>query len=103
LSFEELLESLGIRHWFAIKPKTHYPNMPVTLLPQWCKGGTSDQDLVSYPDVYETGRLAKIRKWVAKWYAKLLVADEYSTSGVKITDAIKPPPVGTTSVFTHFV
>ena len=38
LSFEELLDSLDIRHRFVKNESdTSFPNVPVTLLPQWCK------------------------------------------------------------------
>ena len=98
LSYEELLESLGVRCRFVRKLKTHYPNVPATLLPLWCKSGTSDHDLV-YPDRDdEQSKLSKVRKKMAKWYSKLLFTDDYSTSGVKIYDAIKQPPVGTSVV-----
>ena len=94
LSFEELLESLGIRHRFTIRQSNgNYPNVPVTLLPQWCKGRTCDDDIVYADD--DEGRSAKVRKCIARWYSKLWITDEYSTSGVKISEAIKPPPVGT--------
>ena len=73
LSFEELLESLHLRHRFVIKQsKTFYPNDPATLLPDLCvKFGTAPER-------------------VAKWYSKLFITDEYSTSGRNISDAIKP-------------
>ena len=93
MSLEELLESLGIRHRFAIKPKACFPNVPVTLLPQWCKRGIRDSDLARNYHRYDKGRLPKVQKWIAEWYSKLWITDEYSTSGVKISDAIKPPPV----------
>ena len=84
-----------MRHWFAIKSMTHYPNVPLTLLPQWCKGGASDYQLADNRDRYDKGRLPKFRRSIAKWYSKLWITDEYSTSGEKIADAIKPPSVGT--------
>ena len=90
-----MLKSLGRSHWCAIKPMTHYPNMPLTLLPQWCKGGASDYLLAENPDRYDKGRLPKFQRWIAKWYSKSWITDEYSTSGKTIADAIKPPPVGT--------
>ena len=72
--------------------KTHYPNVPVTLLPRWCKRGTSDSLLV------HNAEHAKVRKKMAKWYSKLWVTDEYKTSGESVSDAIKLPPVGTSIV-----
>ena len=99
LSFEELLESLGCRHRFAIKSKECYPNVPATLLPQCCKRGSTDDILVDEAEIEsDLGRPAKVRKWIAKWYSKLWITDEYSTSGVNISEAIKPPPVSTSVV-----
>ena len=100
LSFEELLESLGIRHRFVKKESTKsYPNAPMTLLPQWCKKkGVDEEILAADPDEYYPGRLGKVRKWIAKQYSKLWITDDYSTSGVRISEAIKPPPVGTSVV-----
>ena len=91
LSFEELLESMGIRQQLVCKLKTRYPNVPATLLPVWCRSGTSDRDLIYCDD--EERKLSKIQRKMAKWYSKLWFTDEYSTSGVKISDAIKSPPV----------
>jgi len=93
LNFEELLESLGIRHRFVIKEsEENYPNVPATLLPEWCKIWANDYFLVHYPENH------KIWTRMGKWYSKLWITDEYSTSGVKISDAIKQPPVGTSVV-----
>ena len=98
MSFEELFETLRIRrrlsHLNLFKPETqkHYPNVPVTLLPQWCKGSTEDGCWVN-PQNRKPRKRDRFRKWIAKWYSKLWVTDEYRTSGVKISDAIKPPPV----------
>ena len=103
LSFEEILESLGIRHRFTIeKSNGNYPNCPVTLLPRWFNRGTSDFELV-FPAEHEKGRRTKVRKWIARLYANLLIREEYSTSGLSISDAIKPPPVGTFSSHTMCV
>ena len=88
-----MLESLGIRHRFVIKEsKGNYPNVPATLLPEWCKIGTDDDSLVHDP------KGKKVQTRLAKWYSKLWITDEYSTSGMKISDAIKTPPVGTSLV-----
>ena len=85
LNFEELLESLGIRHRFVTKESMdNYPNVPAMLLPEWCK--------VSFP------KDGKVLTRMGKWYSRLWITDEYSTSGVKISDAIKPSPVGTSVV-----
>ena len=85
LSFEELLESLHLRHRFVIKQsKTFYPNVPATLLPQWCKRGATDKEFA------EDAEFGKAQKRVAKWYSKLFITDEFSTSGRNISDAIKP-------------
>jgi len=93
LNFEELLESLGIRHRFVTKDsKDNYPNVPATLLPEWCKKGTDDFGLVYFPEDY------KVRTRMGKWYSRLWITDEYSTSGVKMSEAIKPPLVGTSVV-----
>ena len=40
---------------------------------------------------------------MGKWYSKLWITDEYSTSGVKISEAIKPPPVGTSVVMLRMI
>lgn len=87
------------------KTWTHYPNLPVTLLPQCCKRCAKDCNLVPSPVDQEQRPekqvLAwKIREWtanfrksIAKWYVKLWITNEYRISGVKVSDAIKPPPV----------
>jgi len=91
LNFEELLESLGIHHRFVIKESMdNYPNVPAMLLPEWCEKGTAG--LVYNPERH------KVQTWMGKWYSKLWITDEYSTSGEKISDAIKPSPVGTSVV-----
>jgi len=94
LNFEELLESLGIRHRFVTKESMNiYPNVPATWLPEWCKKGThGDEQLARYPEDY------KVRTRMGNWYSRLWITDEYRTSGVKISDAIKPSPVGTSVV-----
>ena len=93
MNFEELLESLGIRHRFVIKESTdNYPNVPATLLPEWCNIGACNLSLAYWPKFY------KVQTWMGKWYSKLWITDEYSTSGVKISEAIKPSPVGTSVV-----
>ena len=87
MNFEELLESLDIRHRFVTKEsKDNYPNVPATLLPEWCKKGRYDNcgrlnGLVYAPERH------KVRTRMGKWYSKLWITDEYSTSGVKISDA----------------
>jgi len=92
LNFEELLESLGIRYRFVIKEsKENFPNVPATLLPKWCKRGIG------------VNSLDKVWTRMGKWYSKLWITNEYSTSGVKISDAIKPPPVGTSVVILHII
>ena len=88
-----MLESLGIRHRFAVKPKTCYPNVPATLLPEWCKKGVSDKRLVKSPDKH------KVRRRMGKLYSRFWITDEYRTSGVKISDAIEEPSVGTSVKF----
>jgi len=96
LNFEELLESLGIRYRFVIeKSEENFPNAPATLLPKWFKRAIGVNRLVVTPDTH------KVRTRMGKWYSKLWITDEYSTSGVKISDAIKPPPVGTAVVMLH--
>ena len=75
----------------------NYPNVPATLLPKWCKKGTDNGNLVYYPERH------KIRRRMGKWYSKFWITDEYSTSGVKISDAIKPPLVGTSVVMLHMI
>ena len=83
LDFEELLAFLDIRHRFVRKDsKENYPNVPRSLLPQW----------------YDLFASYQVQTKLAKWYSTLWVMDEYSTSGVKIVDAIKPLPVGTSVV-----
>jgi len=62
------------------------------LLPEWCEKGTEDDELVYFPEDH------KVRTKMGKWYSKLWITDEYSNSGVKISDAIKPPPVGTSVI-----
>ena len=66
--------------------------MPATLLPEWCKRGTDDHKLVYSPKDH------KLQTRMGRWYSKFWITDEYSTSGVKISDAMKPPPVGTSVV-----
>lgn len=102
MSFEELLDTLRIRNLIETNPKiwTHYPNLPITI--QRC---AKDCNLVTSPVDQEQGPerqvLAwKIRKWtanfrklIAKWYVKLWITNEYRISGVRVSDAIKPPPV----------
>ena len=90
---------MGIHRQLVSMLKTHYPNVAATLLPLWCRSGTSDHDLV-YPHgtsdyilVYEESKLWSVRRKMAKWYSKLWFTDDYSTSGGKISDAIKSPPV----------
>ena len=84
---------MGIRHRFVIKQsKKNYPNMPATLLPEWCKKGTDDLSLV------HRSKYHKVLTRMGKWYSRLWITDEYSTSGVRISDATKPRPVGTSAV-----
>ena len=100
LTCEELLESrpvkklfsfLHIHHWYAIqKSRKLYPNIPETLLPQWCKRGGDDEDLANS---LTNGTSDKARRWVAKRYAKWWITDDYRTSGVNICDKINPPQV----------
>ena len=54
MNFEELLESLGIRHRFVTKESMdNYPNVPAMLLPEGCK--------VSFP---KDGKvLTRISQW----------------------------------------
>jgi len=93
LNFEELLESLGIRHRFVIKESTdNYPNVPATLLPEWCKKGTDDVGLIYFAKIHN------VQTRMGKWYSRLWITDEYSISGVKVSEAIKPPPVSTSLV-----
>ena len=97
-----MLTSLCIRDQSLRKPKTHYPNAPVTLLPKWCKGCIEEYYCTDDSETKKTTRFGKwiakettkFRKWIAKWYSKVWFIDDYSTSGANISDAIKSPPVG---------
>ena len=95
LSIEELLESLHLRRRFVIpyhRSKFYYPNTPETLLPDWCKRGTCDKDLV------ENKKPSRVRKWIAKLYSKWWITNDYSASGVNVSNAIKPRPVCTLEI-----
>jgi len=94
LSLEELLESLHLRQRF-VSPyhrSAFYPNTPETLLPDWCKRGTCDKDLV------ENKKPSRVRKWIAKLYSKWWITNDYSASGVNVSNAIKPHPVCTLEI-----
>ena len=100
MTYEELLKSwpvkqlfdlLFIRCWYPIqKSRTVYPNTPETLLPNWCKGDKSDDDLANFPGYTKSD---KARRWVAKRYAKWWVPDDYRTSGVDIFNQVNPAQV----------
>ena len=90
LTIEELLEFMHLRHRFVIKEsEERYPNAVETLLPNWLKGRKY------YPamseDKYEWSD--KVRRWIARRYAKWAISDDYSASGVNICDRIKEPQV----------
>ena len=93
LTIEELLEFMHLRHRFVIKEsEALYPNAVATLLPNWFKGSKGNKDLAEMAED-EYKRPDKVRRWIAKRYAKWGVSDDYSTSGVKICNRIENPQV----------
>ena len=93
LSIEELLEFMHLRHRFVIKKSEDlYPNAVETLLPNWLKGSKTNYYLAEMAeDKYK--RPDKVRRWIAKRYAKWGISDDYSASGVKICNRIEKPQV----------
>ena len=101
LTCEELLESwpvkklfgcLHIHRWYAIQESRElYPNAPETSLPQWCKRGKQDWELVWHSKGKKKSERAQ--RWIAKRYAKWWTTDDYSTSGVNICNKVNPPQV----------
>ena len=93
LTVEEMLEFMHLRHRFVIKQsEVLYPNAVETLLPNWLKGSIDNKDLAEMSeDEYE--RPDKVRRWIAKQYAKWGMSDDYSASGVKICNRIEKPQV----------
>ena len=93
LTIEEMLEFMHLRHRFVIKGSEKcYPNAVETLLPNWFKGRKANEDLAGMAeDEYE--RPEKVRRWIAKRYAKWGISNDYSTSGVNICDRIEKPQV----------
>ena len=80
LTIEELLEFMHLRHRFVIKRSEDlYPNAVETLLPNWLRGSKY------FPD--------KVRRWIAKRYAKWGISDDYRASGVKICNRIEKAQV----------
>ena len=93
LTIEEMLEFMHLRHRFVIKESEElYPNAVETLLPNWLKGSNTNYDLaLMAEDDYE--KPDKVRRWIAKRYAKWGISDDYSASGVKICNRIEKPQV----------
>ena len=93
LSIEEMLEFMHLRHRFVIKEsEALYPNAVESLLPKWFKGSKDNWDLAEMAENdYE--KPDKVRRWIAKRYAKWGISDDYSASGVKICNRIEKPQV----------
>ena len=93
LTIEEMLEFMHLRHRFVIKESEElYPNAVETLLPNWLKGSKDNKDWAEMPeDKYK--RPEKVRRWIAKRYAKWGISDDYSASGVKICNQIEKTQV----------
>ena len=93
LTIEEMLEFMHLRHRFVIKESEElYPNAVETLLPNWLKASKTNDTLARMPeDKYK--RPEKVRRWIGKQYAKWVISDDYSASGVNICDRIEKPQV----------
>ena len=89
LTIEEMLEFMHLRHRFVIKESEPlYPNAVETLLPTCFKGSMANNILAEMAeDKYE--RPDKVRRWIAKRYAKWEISNDYSTSGVNICNQIE--------------
>ena len=93
LTIEEMLEFMHLRHRFVIKESEElYPNAVETLLPNWLKGSKDNVEwALMAEDDYE--KPDKVRRWIAKRYAKWAISDDYSASGVKICNRIEKAQV----------
>ena len=84
---------MHLRHRFVIKESEElYPNAVETLLPNWLKGSKTNDTLARMPqDKYK--RPEKVRRWIGKRYAKWVISDDYSASGVNICGRIEKTQV----------
>ena len=99
LTIEELLEFMHLRQRFVVKKSEDlYPNAVETLLPSWLKGSKNNKILAEMA-VGEYERPDKVRRWIAKRYAKWGISDDYSASGVNICNRIEKPQVCKCSLF----
>ena len=103
LTIEELLEFMHLRHRFVIKTSEElYPNAVETLLPNFLKRSKDNDDLAEMAEGdYE--RPDKVRRWIAKRYAKWGISDDYSGSGVNICNQIEKPQVCKCHLFLQYI
>ena len=63
--------------------------------------GKKDNNLCPYftdKDLVENRKPSRVRKWIAVLYLKWWISNDYSASGVNVSNAIKPRPVCTLEI-----